>query len=109
MLLSEIAPEALPSVTLPAAFSGQEVDQIERIGDGLATDKATVAGAAAHTDTIRIAETAWLLPGPETQWLYAKLGEIVRAINEQLFQFTLTGFSDPLQYTIYRADQGGHY
>src|ERR1700742_2404066 len=107
MLLSEIAPEALPFVTLPGAFSAQEVDQIERIGDGLATGKATLAGAAdaAHHFFILVTETTWLLPTPETQWLYAKMGEIVRAINEQLFQFTLTGFADPFQYNIYRADQ----
>jgi PKHD-type hydroxylase len=111
MLLSDIAPEALPFATLPGAFSAPELDEIVRLGDRLVTGKAMVAGMAqaAPVDAVRNAQTAWLLPAAETQWLYAKMGEIARAINEQLFQFALAGFSDPFQYTIYRAEQGGHY
>ena len=111
MLLSEIAPEALPFVTLPGAFSAQELDEIERIGDGLVTGKATLAGMAetAEIDSIRICETAWLQPAAETQWLYTRMSEIVQSLNAQFYQFALTGFSDPFQYTVYSAAKRSHY
>jgi len=111
MLLSEIAPEALPYVAWPGVFTPQELDAIERIGDRLVTAKATLAGVAqaSEYDAIRITETAWLQKDAETQWLWAKLGEIVRQLNERVFQFALTGFAEPFQYTVYRAERGSHY
>ena len=107
----DVAHEALPYIALPGAFSSDELDEIERMGDRLVTDKATVEGVpkASEYDAVRITETAWLHVAAETSWLYGKMTEIVRHINEQSFQFTLTGFSDPFQYTVYHAPQGSHY
>jgi PKHD-type hydroxylase len=111
MLLSEIPPEALPFVSWPGAFTAQEVDEIARIGDRLVTAKATLAGVSdtVQYDSVRITETAWMLKTAETDWLWAKMAEIVRQLNERVFQFALTGFVEPFQYTVYRAEQGSHY
>lgn len=108
---STIAPHALPFIALPNAFSPAEVDEIVRIGDAHAAAKATLLGVPqqAQYDLIRVTETAWLVPNAELRWLYDKMGAIVRAFNEEFFQFELAGFSDPFQYTIYRASEGAHY
>jgi PKHD-type hydroxylase len=104
-----VAPQAMPFVALPNAFSAAELDEIERIGDAHAVEKATLLGVPqqAQYDVIRVTETAWLVPKEELRWLYDKMTAIVRAFNEQFFHFELIGFSDPFQYTIYRA--GAHY
>jgi PKHD-type hydroxylase len=106
-----ISPHALPYVALPNAFTPGELDDIERIGDRLAVGKATITGIPQTNqyDAVRITETAWLDLADETGWLYAKMGDIVRAFNERFFHFELTGFSQPFQYTVYRAPDGSHY
>ena len=108
---AEIAPEALPFVSVPNAFSSAELDEIVRLGDRQVAGKATLQGVpqAAQYEQIRVTETAWLVPDEENRWLYVKMAEIVKALNERFFKFELKGFSDPFQYTIYRAAEGGHY
>ena len=110
-MIPAVSPHALPYVALPGAFTPDELDEIIRIGDRLAAGKATIAGLPEvdQYDAIRITDTAWMEPADETAWLYAKLGEIVRAFNDQFFHFELTGFAHAFQYTVYRAPDGSHY
>ena len=93
------------------AFTPAELDRIVAHGDGLATDKATLLTRPedVSADTIRITQTAWVQPTPETQWLYDRLQQTIRALNERTYKYDLTGFSEPLQYTVYHGHEGGHY
>src|SRR5262249_19759836 len=107
----DVLPEAWPFVTLADAFTPAELDAIERLGDASLAGKATLLGVPqdARYDTVRVTETAWLEPTNDSRWLYAGMSAIVRTINEKYFQFELLGYADSFQYTIYRAQQGGHY
>ena len=93
------------------AFTPAELDRIVAQGDGLATDKATLLTRPedVSAETIRITQTAWVQPTPETQWLYDRLQQTIRALNERTYKYDLTGFSEPLQYTVYHGHEGGHY
>ena len=94
------------------AFSPVEMDAIIAIGDGLKLEKASVtytAGDVSTEDPIRITRTAWIPRGPETAWIYDRLERIIRTLNQQIYRFELSGFSDQLQYTVYDAGEGGHF
>ena len=93
-------------------FTAEEMDRIIAHGDGLAAQKAGIvpgSGVSRPADRIRITQHAWIHPAPETQWLYIRMEQAARAFNERIYQFDLTGFSEPFQYTVYHGDAGGHY
>jgi PKHD-type hydroxylase len=101
----------LPYVALPGAFSLQELDTIEKLGDGLADGKATIAERPPEDQyaDIRVTKTAWMLQNDTTQWLYERVTGLVQTFNARFYEFELTGFSDPFQYTVYQSREGGHY
>jgi PKHD-type hydroxylase len=104
-----------PTVTFavfPNAFTPAELDQIEAYGDRMAADEATVA--AGKTDEvvlekIRVTRTAWLQPTAESAWIYDRLQKAIQILNDRVYQFDLSGFSDPFQYSIYHGSENGHY
>ncbi len=94
------------------AFTPAELDQIEAIGDRLTADEATLVSETddgAVQGKIRITRTAWLAPAPETAWIYERMQKVARALNDRVYQFELSGFSENFQYTIYHGSAGGHY
>src|SRR6266700_2570262 len=94
------------------AFSSAELDRIEALGDRLTAEKATLASAApegAIRGEIRITQTAWLAPTPETKWIYDRVQGVARSLNGRVYQFDLSGFSENIQYTVYHGEEGGHY
>jgi PKHD-type hydroxylase len=101
----------LPYVALPNAFTPAELDVIARLGDGMVAGKATIAERPPEDQyaDIRITETAWMLQDGATQWLYERMTALIQAFNTNFYQFELTGFSDPFQYTLYHGGEGSHY
>jgi len=101
----------LPYVALPNAFTPEELDAIERMGDGLAAGKATIATRPAEDQyaDIRVTQTAWIQQSAATHWLYERMTGLIQSFNVRFFEFELIGFSDPFQYTIYQSHEGGHY
>ncbi|HYS46436.1 MAG TPA: 2OG-Fe(II) oxygenase, partial [Rhizomicrobium sp.] len=94
------------------AFSSAELDRIEALGDRLTAEKATLASAApegAVRGEIRVTQTAWLAPTPETKWIYDRVQGVARSLNDRVYQFDLSGFSENIQYTVYHGEEGGHY
>lgn len=99
-----------PLVVWEGAFSAQEVARILALGDGLDRSRAELVAAADPLGRKRITDIAWLARGPETQWLYARLEEIVQRLNIQFYKYDLyPALRERLQFTIYHAGQGGHY
>jgi PKHD-type hydroxylase len=94
-------------------FTPAELDSIERYGDGLNQQKATLAGEDWGRDSgaarIRITQTAALTLRAETKWLYDRMQVIIRKVNQQVYQFDLQGFTEAFQYTVYHGAEGGHY
>jgi PKHD-type hydroxylase len=95
------------------AFSPAELDLIEAYGDRLTIDKATVASDASDgvrvRGDIRVTQTAWMEHNSESKWIYDRVQSVTRALNDRVYQFALSGFSEHLQYTIYHGTEGGHY
>lgn len=95
------------------AFSPAELDMIEAYGDRLAIGEATVgtddAPAGKVRGDIRITQNAWMAHTPESKWIYDRIQGVARALNDKVYQFALSGFSEHLQYAIYNGTEGGHY
>ena len=100
-----------PYVVWENAFSAAEVDTIVALGDRQRLEKATIAYRTGETteNPTRITRTAWVAQVAETAWLYERMERIARTINNDVYRFDLTGFSDLLQYTVYHGDEGGHF
>src|SRR3569833_1892825 len=98
-----------PYVALNNAFTPAEVDQIVAIGDRLVLEPAAIGTDTVHNRNIRITRTAFFSRNPQTEPIYRKMEMLVRRINEQVYQFDLTGFSENFQYTVYEGHEGGHY
>ena len=95
------------------AFSPAELDQIEAYGDRLTAEAANVGadalGSVRVRNDIRITQTAWMEASAESKWIYDRIQKVARALNDRVYQFALSGFSEHLQYTIYNATECGHY
>jgi PKHD-type hydroxylase len=114
-----------PFFPSPAKFSGSfaywtgdplSMENIKRIVDFCETlpkEKASVSGGEAGNALFgyRKSTVAWVpFPqvNPDTQWLYDLLAPLITKINDDFFRFSLYGFMENLQYTVYEGD-GGHY
>jgi PKHD-type hydroxylase len=109
--MSELAP--VPTfVVWDNAFTPAELGMLTAFGDGLAAENATVKSGdpdGAIRQDIRITQTAWMPPSPQSQWIYDRVQRVARSLNDRSYQFDLRGFSENLQYTIYNGTEGGHY
>lgn len=95
------------------AFSPDELALIEAYGDRLTAEKATVAADASDgtlvRGDIRVTQTAWMALGPESKWIYDRIQGVARMLNDRVYQFAISGFSEHLQYTVYHGTEGGRY
>jgi PKHD-type hydroxylase len=110
MQIPEIPPTAT-FVPWANAFSPDEMDRIERIGDALPLAEASLALeiSAEVRERIRITRTAWLESIDENKWIYERVQRIAMTINAMAYRFDLTGFSERIQYSVYHGSEGGHY
>jgi PKHD-type hydroxylase len=108
--MSDLDPTT-PFAAWDNAFSPTEMSLIEAYGDQLGVERATLYDRSQgdYNDKLRITDTGWIEPNAETRWIYERLQGVVRALNAKVWQFDLTGFSENLQYTVYRGSDGGHF
>lgn len=95
-------------VKLEDAFTTAELDFLETYGDRMLLHQAEIAAQGGDNSHIRITKVAWLDYKEEIAPVYDKLGQIVRHINQRYYQFEIDGLEN-LQYTVYRAEEQGHY
>ena len=106
-----------PKPTLPfaiwtGAFTSAELDRIEAYGDRLTAQKALVTGDAPRDkedDASRISRTAWIARNAETDWFYDRMERIARTLNDKIWQFSISGFSELFQYTIYDGAERAYF
>lgn len=89
-------------------FTPEELDAIERYGDALAANQAELAVHTPGYEGIRITEVSWFPRCQQTDHVYARMEEVVLALNARYFRFDLSGLV-PFQYAIYRGDAQGHF
>ena len=83
------------------AFAPEECRKVRELGESLPR---TDGRAELRPDAYRVSHIAWIEPRPETHWLFHRLAVLFSEANRD-YGFELTGFVDPLQYTVYGAEQ----
>jgi len=89
-------------------FSTKELDDIVRLGDALALEKAELSGGGLGYDNIRATQVAWVPRSPLTETLYRRLEEAVLELNARFFRFDLSALA-MFQYALYGGPEGGHF
>lgn len=92
-------------------FTEEELNKLTKTCEMRNTVKAGIAG---RTDTddysdVRKSSIRWITQANDTSWIYDRLAFIVRQINGQFFNFDISGFVEDFQYTVYEAENEGHY
>jgi PKHD-type hydroxylase len=91
-------------------FTPKELDAIEAHGDSLAPMRARIAEFGDTTIAqARVTRVAWMERNPATEWLYARLENLVLGLNSQFYGFDLYGLVEAFQYAVYDGAEGGHY
>ena len=99
-----------PFMIWNGAFTDKELDDIVACGDGLRQADATIEGDASRNEqnNIRITRISWIDRSQQTLWLYDKLAAVTWTLNQQSYRFEISAV-EKLQYTVYHANEGGHY
>lgn len=97
-----------PFTTWDGAFTPAELDAIIAYGDALGQGEATILDSAAEETSFRSTRISWIEESQDTLWLFRKLVGAASTINQQAYGFELAAL-ESLQYTVYLADERGHY
>lgn len=95
-----------PMVTSEGVFSPEECDRIATLGQGVM--QGPVTGDAAG-DGYRNSHIDWLRPGPDSNWVFERIFQVVGQANEQHYRMDLVGVSGPLQIAEYGPGQYYHW
>lgn len=109
MTEDQIAAAAAPYTAWANAFTPPELDQIVAIGDGLAQEEARIGDGEQLRSAVRVSRKAVFADMPATAAIYRKMEAFVRKVNDEVYQYDLSGFSEPFQYAVYEGSEGGHY
>ena len=94
-------------VTFKNVLSDEEIALILTYGTQLKSEQGFVGGDNTEAP-LRSSEISWVLPNPETEWLYKKLNTIILSVNLNHFNFNLFGL-EALQFSAYKSDVLGRY
>ncbi len=86
---------------LPGGITPEECRRIIDIGNALPNRGDE---AAYHGQNHRECAIAWIMPGPDADWLFHRIAVLFDEVNAHC-QFDLLGLTDPLQYTTYGPGQ----
>ncbi len=99
-----------PLIVWEGAFSPAEVDSIIALGDGLPREQAQLVLGDDPMGKKRVTDVSWLARGGESQWLFARLEQIVQQLNGLYYKYSIyKELREKLQYTVYESSRGGHY
>jgi len=94
------------------SFTSEELDQIIELGVNLPIQLATLGDNTSRTKKEKLAirknKVSWIDVNSETEWLYQRLTGVVSEMNKVYFGFSLAGFFESLQFTMYKG-AGDHY
>jgi PKHD-type hydroxylase len=90
-------------------FSAAEVAKIMSLWSNEKAEEAEVnlAGDEISRDDLRKSDLMFLEPGPDTDWIYDRLGQAVLQANSNRFKFDIKGFQTQLQ--LARYSDGGFF
>jgi PKHD-type hydroxylase len=88
-------------------FTPEECDRIVQYGESLGPRSSTVGSNDDNTtvvESIRKSKNAWITLEEDSEWIYEKLGRILRCMNGMYWRYDIHGFHEDLQYTVYHDD-----
>jgi PKHD-type hydroxylase len=88
-------------------FNKQELKQIVKYCNSLPKVIATV-NKPELCENHRVSDIAWVKFNNDCKWFYDKLAFNIDSLNQNFYQFDLTGFTD-YQFTEYKASKQGKY
>jgi len=88
-------------------FTPEECKEIIKIGESKLLHNAKVANDVVKTN-VRESDVRFFHPDEENEWIFERLESTILSVNEQLFNFELTGLHEGIQFTKYTAPTG-HY
>ena len=96
-------------VSVSDFLSDEEIDDIHTYALTLPSTDGVMIGPKGepYSGEARESKVAWINPAPEISWLFAKLGQVISAANDDCFHLEILG-TEPLQYTTYYSPTG-HY
>lgn len=92
-------------------FSEEDIDKIIDLEDLQEFTKGKVGsdqkqpGGTLNTGA-RDSEISWLVPNPQSQWVFDRFGGLLGQVNHDVFMYDIDGF-EAFQYTKYKKEQ--HY
>lgn len=109
-VLTPYASPVEPYAWWRGAFTDDELNVLQNMARN-ATIKAQIGGggSGALNNKVRRSSINWVGNGPDTSWIFRKLGHVAASLNAQFFRFDLTGFGEQLQFTNYDQSELGMY
>ncbi len=89
------------------ALSDAEIETIRELAKQTERQLGTAGGKV--NLGYRSSRISWLYLDDSTGWLYSKLGRMVKEANDALWNFSLVGMSEAIQFGEYHAADKGHY
>lgn len=89
-------------------FTSEECDRIIRYGESLNPHDSVVGQDEESHEvetSIRKSKNSWIELNDDTEWLYDRLGNILRCMNGMHWRFDIHGFHEHLQYTVYNDNE----
>ena len=87
-------------------FSPDECKKIIEIGEKYKLKEAVVGANKQPVTEIRESSINWIFPQEDTEWIYYRMTNLVKHLNDNYFKFNLFGFIEGFQFTNYKAPNG---
>lgn len=88
-------------------FSDEDIQNIIKLGEDRDISESVIFGQKIDHD-YRKSKNSWIQLSDETMWLFDTVGNIIRRMNSEVYNFDLFGFTEGLQYTVYDQNHS-HY
>ena len=96
-----------PFVSMDSGFTAHQLDKIVELGLASQSHEGRLADGATINRT-RTCTLSWLLPTPDTQWIFDRVSDCLLSINDQHYKFVLDQY-EPLQFTNYKENRSEFY
>ena len=86
----------------------EECKKIILIGNKYKLHEGTISNTRQENLAVRNSKINFLYPGNETQWLFQRLTDVIKDLNNKYFNFDIIGFTEGIQFSKYKAPKGGY-
>lgn len=96
-----------PFIVMQNSFTAEQLDRIVEIGMSSQSHEGQLSDGDTN-NSIRTCTLSWLLPTPETQWIFQSISDWLLDANESTYKFAIDQI-EPFQFTNYKEDRAEFY